>query len=152
MEDWGTCSNCCREEVQLFDGYCIDCASKRHNKFSKIYGFIAKLDLRHSERLVLSHIYSWQDGCWEENKTIGDVLGIHPRTVQKAVRVLREKRYIEYKPKGRNGRVLTVTLEKAIEMELPLWARANAAKNFVNDLAEKLSGVPPGHRGTGHKA
>lgn len=117
------------------------------DKFSKMYEFIARLkDLNHAEKQLLSRIYSWPEGCWESNAELGKLLDLHPRTIQKAVRTLREKGYIEYSPR-KNSRTLTANLQKAIELELPLFVKKKAVKGLVNKLAEKMSGVPSGHRG-----
>lgn len=122
------------------------------DKFSKMYEFVAKIkDLNHSEKQVLSRIYSWPEGCWESNASLGRLLDLHPRTIQKAIRVLREKGYIDYE-RRKNSRTATVNLRKAIEIELPLWALEAARKAAVKNLADKMARVASGHSTYGSKA
>lgn len=117
------------------------------DKFSKMYEFVSEMkDLNHSEKQVLSRIYSWPEGCWESNRTLGRLLDLHPRTVQKAIRALRDKGYIEYR-RRKNSRTATVSLKKAIELELPLFTKQAGAKEVVNSLAQKMSATARGHRG-----
>lgn len=123
------------------------------DKFAKMYERVSELkDLKHAEKQVLSRIYGWPEGCWERNGELGKLLDLHPRTVQKAVRVLREKGYIEVEyRRTKNIRIMTVSLKKVNEIEIPLFAKKAAVKGLVNNLAEKMSGAASGHRGIAHR-
>ena len=117
------------------------------DKFSKMYEFVAQIkDLNHAEKQVLSRVYSWPEGCWESNSELGKLLDLHPRTIQKAVRALREKKYIEYR-RTRKGKILTANLQRVIELELPLFVKKTAVKGLVNNLGEKMKPTASGHRG-----
>lgn len=39
MKEWGKCDNCGKEDVPLYDGLCIECASKRPKQGSEDAGY-----------------------------------------------------------------------------------------------------------------
>lgn len=119
--------------------------------YIKVYEYLLNQpDLNWLDILLISKIIQFPRGCWIRSGNLGDIFGIHIRTVQKKLVALQKKQWVAILPEERsNRRYVFATLknppagplfeynENAEKAKQEL--RARNARFVRNELAKQLT-------------
>lgn len=73
--------------------------------YIKVYVWLIKHpDLTPSDATLISQIMQFPTGCWISSQNLGNILGIHMRTVQKKLVALQKKEWVAILPELHSNR------------------------------------------------